>query len=856
MPTNDYSKNIVYLSKEQYQELITNETLTVNGQTITYNDNDIYVTPQAEPITDIKINGTSIGSNGVANIPLGTSTTPGVVMGVGNGIQITNGYVQVSPAVSSMIQLGSSNAGPVCVSRQHEAVFFGLSKVAGVDLASVTCTLGIYPDTSKAAIQNMLGITNLIASEEAATATAAHAANSLFMMNGKLHRATAAIAIGDAVEVGTNCEVVKADEVFVKNTDYATKNDFGIVKIGNGITISNGVIAMTTAAIDTVKNGSSGIHALTPNRQHEVVYYGLSKLAGVDLANETVTVGAYPNASKVAICKMIDALGISNISTGLSVTQDADTEDWILTANVQDVQINGTSIVNNGTANIPLASNDTFGVVKTGGYGIRINNDGVLFINPASIQSEVKPGAANYLPIVPGNQHASTFYGLAKAAGADMASSDNAIGTYTETAKVAIRNMLGATSSNVIAVQDEQPTDTDTKVWLPETEAQGIQVPTMEDMANYVQKTDIASSTNYGIIKATNYYGVDMITTGSDAGFMRVYKAPSDQIKTGVNNYRPIVPSTQHEGTFYGLAKAAGDTTQSISTNAVGTYTSEAKTAIQNMLDVPSKVQVTNLISISNTTPSDTNTKLWINTDDSTIVQVPTVSEMNIALAGKVGDVQVNGTSIVSNGVANIPIAVVTNSSGNGQYGLVKINSSNGITIANDGCLSLNRATNSDAKSASNAYKVCVPYWEDYYTFYGLAKAAGDITQSASSNAIGTYTTEAKAAIHTMLGIDPASIAAQVDIPLVETVSGITPTITGQPNVRYVCGEVSTITITPPASGSVDVIFESGSTATTMTVPSTVKWPAWFDAEALEANTIYEVLITDGIYGSVMTWAT
>ena len=73
---------------------------------------------------------------------------------------------------------------------------------------------------------------------------------------------------------------------------------------------------------------------------------------------------------------------------------------------------------------------------------------------------------------------------------------------------------------------------------------------------------------------------------------------------------------------------------------------------------------------------------------------------------------------------------------------------------------------------------------------------------------------------------------------------------------RYVCGEVSTLSLTPPESGSMDVIFESGSTATILTVPNTVKWPVWFDATSLEADTTYEILITDGAYGSVMTWAT
>ena len=106
-----------------------------------------------------------------------------------------------------------------------------------------------------------------------------------------------------------------------------------------------------------------------------------------------------------------------------------------------------------------------------------------------------------------------------------------------------------------------------------------------------------------------------------------------------------------------------------------------------------------------------------------------------------------------------------------------------------------------------------------------------------------------------MLGIDLSSIASQVEIPLVETVTGTDVTINGQPNVRYNCGEVNTITINPPAAGSIDVIFTSGTSVAVLTLPSTVKMPEWFDATTLETDTIYEILITDGTYGSVMTWA-
>ena len=56
---------------------------------------------------------------------------------------------------------------------------------------------------------------------------------------------------------------------------------------------------------------------------------------------------------------------------------------------------------------------------------------------------DVKAGSGLFRPIVPFNQHASTFYGLAKAAGFDEKNSTLPVGQYTDEAKVAIQKMLG-----------------------------------------------------------------------------------------------------------------------------------------------------------------------------------------------------------------------------------------------------------------------------------------------------------------------------------------------------------------------------------------------------------------------------
>ena len=132
-------------------------------------------------------------------------------------------------------------------------------------------------------------------------------------------------------------------------------------------------------------------------------------------------------------------------------------------------------------------------------------------------------------------------------------------------------------------------------------------------------------------------------------------------------------------------------------------------------------------------------------------------------------------------------------------------------------------------------------------TFYGLAKAAG-ADEKNSTLPVGQYTDNAKASIKAMLGIQDGSTGT-VDV------SGTTPTITAVENTRYVCGEVTSLNFTPAASGICIVRFTSGSTVTVLTLPSTVKFPEWFDPTTLETNTIYEICITDGIYGAVTSWA-
>ena len=62
--------------------------------------------------------------------------------------------------------------------------------------------------------------------------------------------------------------------------------------------------------------------------------------------------------------------------------------------------------------------------------------------------------------------------------------------------------------------------------------------------------------------------------------------ASAAEVKGGSVSSAFIAPSVEDAASFYGLAKAAGDTSQSASSNAVGTYTDDAKVKIQKMLGI------------------------------------------------------------------------------------------------------------------------------------------------------------------------------------------------------------------------------------------------------------------------------
>lgn len=434
------------------------------------------------------------------------------------------------------------------------------------------------------------------------------------------------------------------------------------------------------------------------------------------------------------------------------------TADDIPSVPVTDVQIKGTTILQNGIANIPAAAKDTYGVVKlSDNKGLLISANALA--TSCATSAEIKTGVSRYQVIVPSNLDVAAFYGLARAANdATQVSSANPVGTYTDEAKSAIQKLFGldgvlgdyesATAGKAYAIGE-------TFIYNGKRYSATVAI---------AQGDVIAPGTNCKLDPLNSSYvlrnaiGVDGGLYVKGNGGIAILASDTALIKAGANNNRPITAYTAKDAAFYGLAKAANDSTQASSSNPVGTYTAEAKAAILAMLGA-------------------------------------------------------NG------------------------YGL----------MINDGTLQIQSAGDANIKAGNVDDYPIVPYRQHKAVYYGLSKLAG-VDLKNETVTVGVYPQSSKTAIQTMLGIE-------ADIPLVETVTGAIASITGMPNVRYICDTaISELTITPPASGSIVVRFTAGSNCI-VSLPQTVKLPEWFDISSLEAGTTYELIISDGVYGGVMSWA-
>lgn len=122
--------------------------------------------------------------------------------------------------------------------------------------------------------------------------------------------------------------------------------------------------------------------------------------------------------------------------------------------------------------------------------------------------------------------------------------------------------------------------------------------------------------------------------------------------------------------------------------------------------------------------------------------------------------------------------------------------------------------------------------------------AVGDVyyVEAVSAGYIWITSTDHPTGYWEELG-EPIDLSAYEQKPTQEYPVGSAVTITPAANTIYNCGELTSLTISnPPALGAYSIVFTSGATATTTTIPATILGLEDF---AAEANTVYEINVLD-----------
>lgn len=291
-------------------------------------------------------------SNAVHKTDYATSSNAGVVsVYSGDGISISNGAIYINRADSSQIKAGESKLRPIVPYNQHESTFYGLAKAAGADMASSNNAVGTYTDAAKGAIQNMLGINNMIAPIQTNTlAIQTYGVNDLFWYNGKLYKVTAAIAQNGNIVIGTNCIETRLTDNYISKSigtttgdliyysNNATPTRLGIGNQGQVLKVNaNGLPSWsndnntnttytftsgTNQFTVTPSNGSAQTVTVTPNIANNITGTGTNDT--IAKFNGTNTIMSGPE-----IVSTINSLNNNNVPTVQAVTQFVEGKNYI-----------------------------------------------------------------------------------------------------------------------------------------------------------------------------------------------------------------------------------------------------------------------------------------------------------------------------------------------------------------------------------------------------------------------------------------------------------------------------------------------------------------------------------------------
>ena len=366
------------------------------------------VDPPATGVTDVKVNDASVVTSGVATIPIGTTNNLGVIQPAYGANTYTNGKLYAG-----------TYAADVTANDAYSSYFASLGSVKNYAVPKVQSA----SDVGK--------VLTINASGEVVPLTVA--------TDDKYYDLGSGSSITQTQYDNIVADFTAGKNVFVKwsHTNIDTEYRKLWVRVKTA-TSADGIytedFVYTSSAVKYI-----GYYKVTSGRS--ISYYTTIKFStSASTSTSDVLTANVINSNYVAINQ-----GTSQSGKMLGVGSDGKVTT---VTGAKDVQINSTSILSNGVANIPYASTGTAGVVKLGtNGGLKIDSNS-LYTDYATTNS-IKEGTDAFRPITPTNNYVATFYGLAKAAGDNtQASSSNPTGIYTDTAKQKIQELLGVVATN------------------------------------------------------------------------------------------------------------------------------------------------------------------------------------------------------------------------------------------------------------------------------------------------------------------------------------------------------------------------------------------------------------------------
>lgn len=243
------------------------------------------------------LKATTISAATYQNLPLASSSTTGV-MRVGNGINVSNGTISLKAGTN--ISIGSDN--------------------------SINCTVDVTPDLTGVVMKTGSTMTGKLSVNNGGLDVTGDT-----KVNGTLSATSISspnLSISNVS--GTTVKGATVSATTYTNLPTATTTSFGVIRVGNGLSVTNGVVSVASldgSYVNTTGDTMSGKLSVTSggiavsgastfNSSLTAATVNATNISGTTVKGSTISATTYSNLPTASTT----ALGMMKVGNGLSVT--------------------------------------------------------------------------------------------------------------------------------------------------------------------------------------------------------------------------------------------------------------------------------------------------------------------------------------------------------------------------------------------------------------------------------------------------------------------------------------------------------------------------------------------------------